>query len=403
MLYKDEDYAELDEQYIAHTYKRFPVTLLSGKGATAYDVEGKSYIDFGSGIGVNSFGYCNNNWIYAVTEQLRKIQHTSNLYTTIPDVQLARRLCEVTGYSRVFFGNSGAEANECAIKISRKYGVEKRGESCTNIITFRNSFHGRTITTLEATGQDVFHKNFFPFTNGFRYVPVGDKEALTNAVDDTVCGIMIELVQGEGGVITVDKDFVKFVENICKEKDIIFIIDEVQTGVGRTGTFLASEQFDVKPNITTLAKGLGGGLPIGAILMDDVVKDVFTYGDHGSTFGGNPVVCAGALAVLGELFDNKYLERVSEKADYIREKLLEIPQVKDVSGLGMMIGIKLDDSFTAGEVAGKCVENGLLILTAKDKLRMLPPLNITQEEIDKGIRVLKKSLFELEYKVKLSF
>lgn len=192
-------------------------------------------------------------------------------------------------------------------------------------------------------------------------------------------------------------------ENICKEKDIIFIIDEVQTGVGRTGTFLASEQFDVKPNITTLAKGLGGGLPIGAILMDDVVKDVFTYGDHGSTFGGNPVVCAGALAVLGELFDNKYLERVSEKADYIREKLLEIPQVKDVSGLGMMIGIKLDDSFTAGEVAGKCVENGLLILTAKDKLRMLPPLNITQEEIDKGIRVLKKSLFELEYKVKLSF
>ena len=387
----NKDYAELDEKYISHTYKRFPVTLVSGKGATAFDAEGKSYIDFGSGIGVNSLGYCSDKWVDAVVNQAKTLQHTSNLYTTAPDVKLAEKLCTAAGYSRVFFGNSGAEANECAIKLARKYGVEKKGEKCTNIITFVNSFHGRTVATLEATGQDTFHKNFFPFTNGFRYVPVGDTEALTNAVDDTVCGIMIELVQGEGGVISVDKDFVKSVENICKENDILFIIDEVQTGIGRTGTLLASEQLGVKPNITTLAKGLGGGLPIGAALMDEAVKDVFSYGDHGSTFGGNPVVCAGGLAVLEELLDNGVLESVREKAAYIKEKLSQIPQVKDISGLGMMIGITIDESVTSGEVAGRCVENGLLILTAKAKLRMLPPLNISKEEIDKGIEILAKS------------
>ena len=387
----NKNYAELDEKYISHTYKRFPVTLVSGKGSTAFDAQGKSYIDFGSGIGVNSLGYCNDKWVDAVVNQVKTLQHTSNLYTTTPDVKLAQKLCTATGYSRVFFGNSGAEANECAIKLARKYGVEKKGEKCTNIITFNNSFHGRTVATLEATAQDVFHKNFFPFTNGFKYVPIGDTEALVNSVDDTVCGIMIELVQGEGGVISVDGDFVKFVENICKENGILFIVDEVQTGIGRTGTLLASEQLDVKPNITTLAKGLGGGLPIGAALMDESVKDVFTYGDHGSTFGGNPVVCAGGLAVLEELLDNGLLESVREKADYIKDKLLKIPQVKDVSGLGMMIGITIDEGLTSGEVAGKCVENGLLILTAKAKLRMLPPLNITKEEIDKGIEILAKS------------
>lgn len=387
----NKDYAELDGKYISHTYKRFPVTLVRGKGATAYDAEGKSYIDFGSGIGVNSLGYCNDKWVDAVVNQAKTLQHTSNLYATTPDIKLAEKLCSYTGYSRVFFGNSGAEANECAIKLARKYGVDTKGNECTNIITFVNSFHGRTVATLEATGQDTFHKNFFPFTHGFKYVPIGDKEALAEAIDGTVCGVMIELVQGEGGVISVDKDFVKFVENICKENNILLIVDEVQTGIGRTGTLLASEQLDIKPNITTLAKGLGGGLPIGAALMDEVTKDVFNFGDHGSTFGGNPVVCAGGLAVLEELIDGGLLNDVREKAEYIAEKLSEIPQVKGVSGLGMMIGITLDEGVSSGEVAGRCVENGLLILTAKAKLRMLPPLNISKEEIDKGLEILAKS------------
>ena len=387
----NKDYAELDSRFISNTYKRFPVTLERGKGAVAYDSEGKSYIDFGSGIGVTCLGYCNDKWVDAVVNQVKTLQHTSNLYTTIPDVKLAEKLCTATGYKKVFFANSGAEANECAIKLARKHGVSEKGDKCCNIITFRNSFHGRTVATLEATGQDVFHKNFFPFTNGFRYVPLGDKEALTEAVDDTVCAIMLELVQGEGGVIAADKEFVKFVENVCHENNVLFIIDEVQTGVGRTGTLLASEQFDIKPNITTLAKGLGGGLPIGAALMDDVVENVFSYGDHGSTFGGNPVSCAGGIAVLEELLDNGVLREVKEKAEYIRAKLLEIPQVKEVSGLGMMIGITVDDNYTSAEVANRCVENGLLILTAKAKLRLLPPLNITKDEIDKGIEILAKS------------
>ena len=387
----NKDYLELDSKYLASTYKRFPVTLVQGKGAAAFDTEGKSYIDFGSGIGVNSLGYCNDKWIEAVVNQANTLQHTSNLYATLPDIKLAEKLCSYTGYSRVFFGNSGAEANECAIKVARKYGTDNKGSDCTNIITFVNSFHGRTVTTLEATGQDVFHKNFFPFTGGFRYAKIGDRESLLAAVDSTVCAIMIELVQGEGGVISVDKDFVKFVEQLCKDNNILLIVDEVQTGIGRTGTLLASEQMDIKPNITTLAKGLGGGLPIGAALLDDKTKDVLGFGDHGSTFGGNPVVCAGGLAVLEELIDGGILDEVSEKAEYIKEQLTKLPQVKGISGLGMMIGVTLDDSLKAAEVAGRCVENGLLILTAKTKLRLLPPLNITKEEIDKGIEILAKS------------
>ncbi len=387
----NKDYLELDSKYLASTYKRFPVTLVQGKGAAAFDTEGKSYIDFGSGIGVNSLGYCNDKWIEAVVNQANTLQHTSNLYATLPDIKLAEKLCSYTGYSRVFFGNSGAEANECAIKVARKYGTDNKGSDCTNIITFVNSFHGRTVTTLEATGQDVFHKNFFPFTGGFRYAKIGDRESLLAAVDSTVCAIMIELVQGEGGVISVDKDFVKFVEQLCKDNNILLIVDEVQTGIGRTGTLLASEQMDIKPNITTLAKGLGGGLPIGAALLDDKTKDVLGFGDHGSTFGGNPVVCAGGLAVLEELIDGGILDEVSEKAEYIKEQLTKLPQVKGISGLGMMIGVTLDDSLKAAEVAGRCVENGLLILTAKTKLRLLPPLNITKEEIDKGMEILSKS------------
>ncbi len=388
----NKDYAELDSKYISNTYKRFPVTLVRGKGAEVFDAEGKSYIDFGSGIGVNSLGYCNEKWADAVVEQVRTLQHTSNLYTTLPDVKLAEKLCRAAGFKKVFFGNSGAEANEGAIKIARKYGVSVKGEKCTNIITFRNSFHGRTIAALEATGQDVFHRNFFPFTNGFRYVELGDREALIAAVDNTVCGVMLELVQGEGGVIAADKEFVKFVEMICKENNILFIIDEVQTGIGRTGTLLASEQFSVKPNITTLAKGLGGGLPIGAVLMDEVTENVLGFGDHGSTFGGNPVSCAGGIAVLEELLDEGKLAEVGEKASYFREKLLEIPGVKSVSGLGLMIGIELDEGLTASETAAKCVENGLLVLTAKTKIRLLPPLTITKDEIDRGLEILSAAL-----------
>lgn len=388
----NEEYLELDSKYISHAYKRFPVTLVRGKGAAAFDADGKSYIDMGSGIGVNSLGYCCDKWTEAVIGQVKTLQHTSNLYAAVPDIKLAERLCTYTGYSRVFFGNSGAEANECAIKAARKHGVETKGADCTNIITFVNSFHGRTVATLEATGQDVFHKCFFPFTGGFKYVDIGNREALKTAVDDTVCAVMIELVQGEGGVISVDKDFVKYVESLCKENNILLIVDEVQTGIGRTGTLLASEQFDIKPDITTLAKGLGGGLPIGAALFAESVKDIFSFGDHGSTFGGNPVVCAGALAVLDELIDGGVLNDVKNKAEYIKSKLLKLPKVKDISGLGLMIGITLEDGLSAAETAGRCVENGLLILTAKTKLRMLPPLNITYEEIDKAVEILERSL-----------
>lgn len=390
----NEYYINLDKEYIANTYKRQNVVLAKGSGSTAYDVEGKKYIDFTSGIGVNSLGWCSERWVSAVTEQVQTLQHTSNIFGSLPDAVLAEKLCTAAGYKKVFFSNSGAEANEGAIKVARKFGADSKGKECVNIITLQNSFHGRTIAALEATGQDVFHKNFFPFTDGFKYVPINDKDALTAAFDNTVCAVMLELVQGEGGVIAADKDYIRFVAEFCNENDILFIIDEVQTGIGRTGTLLASEQFGVKPDITTLAKGLGGGLPIGAILMNEKTQNVLSFGDHGSTFGGNPVSCAGGVAVLSELLDNGLLAEVSPKAEYIKKKLSEIPQVKDISGLGMMIGVTLEDGYTAADIAAKCAANGLLILTAKTKLRLLPPLNITIEEIDEGIEILKKTLGE---------
>lgn len=390
----NEYYINLDKEYIANTYKRQNVVLAKGSGSTAYDVEGKKYIDFTSGIGVNSLGWCSERWVSAVTEQVQTLQHTSNIFGSVPDAVLAEKLCTAAGYKKVFFSNSGAEANEGAIKVARKFGADSKGNQCVNIITLQNSFHGRTIAALEATGQDVFHKNFFPFTDGFKYAPINDKDALTAAFDNTVCAVMLELVQGEGGVIAADKDYIGFVAEFCNENDILFIIDEVQTGIGRTGTLLASEQFGVKPDITTLAKGLGGGLPIGAILMNEKTQNVLSFGDHGSTFGGNPVSCAGGVAVLSELLDNGLLAEVSPKAEYIKKKLSEIPQVKDISGLGMMIGVTLEDGYTAADIAAKCAANGLLILTAKTKLRLLPPLNITIEEIDEGIEILKKTLGE---------
>ena len=383
---------ERDLQYISHTYKRFPVSLVRGKGATAFDAAGKEYIDFTSGIGVNCLGYADEGWVEAVSRQAATLQHTSNLYYTQPDGEVAEILCKHTGFSKVFFGNSGAEANEGALKVARKYGAEKHGEQCNTVITLKNSFHGRTITTLAATGQDVFHQYFLPLTDGFKYVEAGNIEELEAAVDETVCAIMIELIQGEGGVVPVSREFVKRVDEICKEKDLVFVIDEVQTGIGRTGTLLCYEQYDINPDVISLAKGLGGGLPIGAVLMNERVAGVFSYGLHGSTFGGNPVSCAGAKYLLNKIMAPGFLEEVNAKASYLRGELEKIPQIESVTGLGLMLGAQLKEGYTAAEIAGKCASNGALVLTAKTKLRFLPPLTITYEEIDKGLAVLKDCL-----------
>lgn len=386
------DIQKKDSQHIANTYKRFPVTLVKGKGALAYDPEGKEYVDFTSGIGVNALGYANEGWVKAVADQAGTLQHVSNLYSTLPDVQVAEKLCEYTGFSKVFFANSGAEANEGAVKVARKYGMEKHGEKCNTIISLKNSFHGRTITTLSATGQDVFHQYFFPFTEGFRFVEAGNVEELHAAIDDTVCGIMLELIQGEGGVMPVDKAFVQEVARICEERDLVFVVDEIQTGIGRTGTFLCYEQFGVQPDVVSLAKGLGGGLPIGAVMMNQKTENVLGFGQHGSTFGGNPVSCAGAKYVLDQVMQPEFLAEVNRKAAYMREKLQEMPQIAFTTGLGLMIGAELKEGLAAGEVAGKCVEEGLLVLTAKTRLRFLPPLTITYEEIDRGMEILARVL-----------
>lgn len=384
-----------DLEYIAHTYKRFPVTIVRGKGSTGYSPDGKEYIDFTSGIGVNCLGFSDDGWAGAVSSQARTMQHISNLYYTAPDANLAETLCEYTGYSKIFFGNSGAEANECAVKIARKYGMEKHGNKCNTIITLNNSFHGRTITTLAATGQEVFHQLFFPLTEGFRYVNANNLADLEAALDETVCGIMIELIQGEGGVIPVEAAFAKDIERICKERDLTFIVDEIQTGVGRTGTFLCCEQYDIHPDVVTLAKGLGGGLPIGAVLMSEQVSEVLGFGQHGSTFGGNPVSCAGALYILDQIMSPEFLAEVSTKASYLQNALMAIPQITAISGLGLMLGASLEAGFTAASVAEKCAESGLLVLTAKTKLRFLPPLNITKTEIDTGVTILKEVLATL--------
>lgn len=385
-----------DQQFVAHTYNRFPVALVKGKGATAYDPEGKAYIDFTSGIGVNCLGYAEEGWADAVSGQAHKLQHISNLYYSEVCAELGSKLCQFAGYSRVFFGNSGAEANECAVKIARKRGMEKHGEQCNHIITLNNSFHGRTITTLAATGQDVFHHHFFPFTEGFRYADADSIDKLKEMLDDTVCGIMIELIQGEGGVIPVSHEFVKEIETICKERELTFIVDEIQTGIGRTGTLLCCEQYDIHPDVVTLAKGLGGGLPIGAALMKDTADDVLGYGDHGSTFGGNPVSCAGGLYVLDRIMTPGFLEEVKKKGEYLKASLENIPQIEEVTGLGLMLGAALPEGIISGAVAGKCAEQGLLVLTAKKKLRFLPPLNISYEEIDKGIQILGEVLADIK-------
>lgn len=373
------------------TYGRYDVVVESGKGCCATDENGKQFVDFGSGIGTNSLGYCNDSWVQAVCEQVSKVQHTSNYYYTKVQAEFAQKLCETTAYDKMFFGNSGAEANECAIKLARKYSFDKYGKGRSTIITLVNSFHGRTIATLSATGQDVFHNYFFPFVGDFVNVQANDISDLENKLDDTVCAVMMEFVQGEGGVIALEQDFVNKVFELCEKKDILVVADEVQTGVGRTGKFLASENFGVHPNITTLAKGLAGGLPIGACLADEKCSGVLTKGTHGSTFGGNPVCCAGGKAVLNTVTAGGFLNQVKEKADYLWNKLKEVKGVKSVSGLGFMIGITLEDK-TAAEVCKACLDNGMLALTAKEKLRFLPPLTITYEEIDKGIEILTEVL-----------
>lgn len=384
---------EKDLKYIMHTYGRYDVALKSGKGAVAYDENGKKYIDVSSGIGVNSLGYCNDGWVDAVTKQAGTIQHMSNYFYSEQSSNLAEKLCNLTGLSKVCFGNSGAEANECAIKIARKYSFDKYGEGRNGIITLKNSFHGRTVTTLSATGQDVFHNYFFPFTEGFTYVEAGDINALKNAVNNNTCAVMLELIQGEGGVNILDKDYVQSLVKFCNENDILVIVDEVQTGIGRTGKLFAFENYEILPDLVTVAKGLGGGLPIGLCMCGEKLKDVMSPSTHGTTFGANPVVCAGANYVLDTITADGFLDEVNKKGAYIEEKVSKFENVKNVRRMGLMIGIELE-SGNAHDIAVKCVENGLLIITAKDLLRMLPPLVITYDEIDEALKILENTLKE---------
>lgn len=378
-------------KYVMHSYGRYDLVMDKGEGRRAEDENGKEYIDFGSGIGTNSLGYCNEDWVNAICEQARKLQHTSNYYYTKVQAEFAKALCETAGYTDMFFGNSGAEANECAIKIARKYSFDKYGKGRHNIITLVNSFHGRTLCTLSATGQDVFHNYFFPFVDGFINVEVNNIDDLRAKLDNTVCAVMFEYIQGEGGVMPLDKEFIDEIFRLCAEKDVLTIADEVQTGVGRTGKFLAGDHFGHKADLTTLAKGLAGGVPIGVCLSGEKCANVLTPGTHGSTFGGNPICCAGGLAVLNKLNSEGFLGEVAKKGEYIREKLLQIPEVKSVSGMGLMIGIELKTK-SAADVVKAALGEGLLLLTAKTKVRLLPPLTITYEEIDKGLTILTELL-----------
>ncbi len=384
------------EQFNSHvmqTYGRLPIVAEKGDGRTCIDENGKVYIDLGSGIGTNSLGYCDEDWAKAVSEQAFKLQHTSNYYYTKVQADFAERLCNVTGYDKIFFGNSGAEANECAIKLARKYSFDKYGMGRHNIITLVNSFHGRTLCTLSATGQDSFHNYFFPFVEGFINVNANDIQDLKSKLDGSICAIMVEFIQGEGGVIPLDREYIKEVENICKENDILFIADEVQTGAGRTGTFLTSQAFGVKPDVTTMAKGLAGGVPIGVCLTTNQFGDVLVKGTHGSTFGGNPLACAGGIAVIDKVATPHFLDEVTKKGEYIKEKLSKCSEVDNICGMGLMLGISLKTK-KASDILVKACDNGLLILTAKEKIRLLPPLNITYDELDMGLNILIRLLEE---------
>lgn len=383
---------ELDNENIMHTYGRYDVCLTKGKGVYAYDDNGKKYIDVSSGIGVNCLGYCDDGWVKAVSEQAGTIQHISNYYYNKVAGVLAEKLTKATGLSKVFFGNSGAEANECAIKVARKYSFDKYGKGRDHIITLVNSFHGRTIATLSATGQDVFHNFFFPFVDGFDNAIANDIESLKNTITDKTCAVMLETVQGEGGVNILDSEYLQQVRKICDEKDILLIVDEVQTGVCRTGKLYGYMHSGIKPDVVTSAKGLGGGLPIGICMVNDKLKDVMGPSTHGTTFGSNPVVCAGANYIIDTVNTPEFIEEINKKGAYFKEKIEKIKGVKSVRQQGLMIGIEVEGN--AGDIAKKCTENGLLVITAKTLLRMLPPLNIKYEEIDEALAILKKVMEE---------
>ena len=387
-----QDLQTRDRAYVANTYNRFPIEILTGKGSIVTDTQGKHYIDMGSGIGVTSFGIADPEWISAVSEQLSRVQHMSNLYYTEPCAALAEELCTRTGMKKVFFSNSGAESNECAIKVARKYAAEKKGSDCFYILTLENSFHGRTLTTLAATGQDKFHQLFQPLTPGFLHTPANDFEALKAMTEQyPVAGILLECVQGEGGVIPLEPEFLQKTAALAKEKDILLLVDEVQTGNGRTGSLYAYMQFGIAPDVVSTAKGLGGGLPIGATLLGEKVESVLGFGDHGSTFGGNPIACAGALSILRRM-DDAFLDEVKEKSAYVFSALSGADGVESVSGLGLMIGIKTRKP--AADVIRLCMEKGVLCLSAKDKVRLLPALNIPFDTLKQAVSIIRESCAE---------
>ena len=377
-----------DQAYILHTYGRVDAALVKGRNARAWDVDGKEYIDFTAGIGVNALGYCDPEWSAAVAEQAGKIQHMCNYYYCPENTALAQELSQASGMAKAFFCNSGAEANECAVKIARKYG-EKRG--AYRIVTLENSFHGRTLTTLAATGQEGFHREFLPLTEGFLYAQAGDLAGIQALLDGSVCAVMLEMVQGEGGVIPMDEGFVQGLAQLCREKDVLLLIDEVQTGIGRTGRFFAYQGYGVQPDVVTCAKGIAGGLPMGACLVSERLGDILQPGQNGSTFGGNPIASAAARVVVRRVSEPDFLQSVSEKGAYFREKLEAMPQVEYVRGRGLMLGVKLKEK-DAHDVLVQCAKAGLLILTAKELVRFLPPLTITQEDIDQGLAIFQQVL-----------
>lgn len=382
---------EKDKNYIAHTYARYPVCFVKGKGSLLYDENGKEYIDMGSGIGVDIFGISDDGWIAAVEKQLHTLNHVSNLFYTQPMADLAEMLCEKTGMKKVFFGNSGAEANECAIKGARKYSIDKYGKDRTTIVTLINSFHGRTITTLAATGQDVFHQNFFPLTEGFKYTPANDLDAFIQLCenDPTICAVMMEPIQGEGGVHPLQKDFFEGVYQYAKAHDILLVVDEVQTGNGRTGKLYGYMNYDVQPDIVSTAKGLGGGLPIGACLFNEKTQDVLDAGSHGSTFGGNPIAAAGACYILSKL-DDQFLADVVKKGEILKEAFTSAKGVKSIVGMGLMWGIEPEGNLS--DIVNELLKEGVVVLTAKTKIRLLPALTIPEDQLKKAISVMKDVL-----------
>ena len=388
-----KDIMALTDQHIMHTYGRFPVAIDHGEGATLYDPEGNAYIDFTSGIGVTDLGYGNTAWADAIAAQAKKLGHVSNLFYTEPAARLAEILCKRTGESCVFFANGGGEANEGMIKLARKYSFDKYGKGRATIITLNNSFHGRTITTLMATGQEVFHNYFFPFTEGFRYADANDLDSLEVAAGSDVCAVMMELVQGEGGVLPLDKAYVQAVAKLCAERDWLLLVDEVQTGVGRTGSLFAFQQYGILPDVVSFAKGIAGGLPMSGILASEKCRNVLGPGMHATTFGANPV-CAAAGLVVQETLSDDFLQEVTAKGEYLRGAIeaLDLPCFGKTRGLGLMIGIEVKEGYTNKEIAGKLIENGLLVLTAGPGMRLLPPLVISKEEMDQGVAIMKKVL-----------